>query len=333
MLMRRLKRVVAASFVVFAVSPAAQARPEAAKAVVLPLTFEGQLVPADREVLRQRLMLGLQATGLRVTTDEDIQRALGTRTGPCQQTCRKEVASKLQARYVVGGKVKGQHSNFKISLWLADGYSGDSLAEVPRRCDLCGIMELASTMELAASALHAKLQSLAQKPARVEVVTDPAGAEIYVDDDKVGLAPRTLELAPGDHVITARAPDHRPKGRRVTAVAGVHERVELDLERNVWNLWRKRIGWISLVTGAAAATMGGVLVGLHGDGTDCSQGQAFEQVCNSTHNTAAIGWTSVGVGVAAVGVGVYLLLTGNEPAEQPVALIPEGPGFSIRGRF
>ena len=162
---------------------------------------------------------------------------------------------------------------------------------------------------------------------------DPAGAEIYVDDDKVGFSPRTLELAAGDHVITARAPDHRPKSRRVTAVAGVHERVELDLERNVWNLWRKRIAWISLVTGAAATTMGGVLVGLHGNGTDCTEGQAFEEVCNSKHNTSAIGWTAVGVGVAAVGVGVYLLLTGNEPAEQPVAFIPEGPGFSIRGRF
>lgn len=331
--MIRLPRAIAASLVLFAVSPTAQAGTEVAKAAVLPLTFEGQLVPADREVLRQRLMLGLRATGLHVTTDEQVEGALAGHTGPCGQTCRQKVAAQLQARYLVGGKVKGQHSNFEISLWLADGYSGDSLAEVPRRCDICGIMELASTMELAASALHAKLKALTKKPARFEVVTDPAGAEIYVDDDKVGPAPRTLELAAGDHVITARAPDHRPKSRRVTAVAGVNERIDLDLERNVWNLWRKRIGWISLVAGAAAATMGGVLVGLHGDGTDCSQGQAFEQVCNSKHNTAPIGWTSVGVGVAAVGVGVYLLLTGSEPAEQPVALIPEGPGFSIRGRF
>jgi TolB-like protein len=334
------KTCTVASWIVICCAPvllrasAAQADPVRTPVAVLPLHFAGELVSADRSVLAQRLVLGLKATQLSVVSGDSVTQALGQRSGAtCDAGCRRELAAQLEVRYVVGGEVAGKHDNYRLHLWAADGYSGKPLAEVERACDICGVTELANTMELAASALHVKLKSLRKRVSELRISTDPPGAEIAVDGDVVGVTPRTVELPPGEHEVTLRAAGHLTVVRRVSAVSGIREQLRLELVPTAGNEWRRPVGWGVLGAGVVAVVVGGVLLGIDGDPKGCEAGQLRVERCSDFWQTAALGGVATGLGIAAAGAGIYLMLSGRSDERQDVALLPSPTGLSVRGRF
>jgi len=314
------------------VARAAQARSSVA---ALPLEFVGDVLPADREVLRQRMVLGLKGSAFDVVADERVTKLEKGRKGRCDAACRREQAASLRVRYIAGGKVEGKHGNLVIELWLADGYSGKVLARADQRCDICGITEAASFMDLAASSLHAKLNKLLPNPGVITVTVSPPGADIYVDDDPVGPAPQTLELPAGEHTLSARAVGYTPRSRTVNVIAGVREDLALKLGRDSKSIWRQRAGWISAGVGVAAIITGAALVGIAGNDADCRNGPEFQNLCSKEVSTAAPGWTALGVGAVALTTGLYLLFTQKErPASQPkVTVATSGAGLLMSSQF
>ena len=65
----------------------------------------------------------------------------------------------------------------------------------------------------------------------VSVVTNPDGAEIYIDNSFVGNTPATLKLKPGKHTITLKHPGYKDWSREFSAESGVEAHVTVPLEK------------------------------------------------------------------------------------------------------
>ena len=93
--------------------------------------------------------------------------------------------------------------------------------------------------------LHAALEPL---PATLRVVTVPAGALVYVDDELLGVAPAALtNAAPGAHRVRVDLEGHDPLARTVSLEPGAFSTQEFRLRPNA--------GSISLSTSPALVTV------------------------------------------------------------------------------
>ena len=117
--------------------------------------------------------------------------------------------------------------------------------------DLAGIPEGESTIEVSLPG-HAPFQTqvrlaagesfdlnapLEPLPATLRVVSIPAGARIYLDQEFKGNAPLSLEgVAPGDHRLRAELDAHDPAARNVTLAPGSDSTEEFRLRGNVGTL-------------------------------------------------------------------------------------------------
>jgi len=68
-------------------------------------------------------------------------------------------------------------------------------------------------------------------PARLALVTEPAGATIELDGKVAGLSPLMMEkLKPGDHELAVRSPGWRPLTRTISLKSGASDSLTLRLE-------------------------------------------------------------------------------------------------------
>lgn len=79
-----------------------------------------------------------------------------------------------------------------------------------------------------------EISALTRRVATVTITADVSGAEVWVDDARMGTTPlRTpLLLNAGQHRLTLRHANFPERSRRVTAVGGASERYELTLREN-----------------------------------------------------------------------------------------------------
>ena len=294
------------------VSLAPARAPAAPSVAVLGLDLRGDLPAPVQQTLYAELGKGLAKSGLQVAPLAAARVALGTQYGRCASAeCRRSAAGKLACRYVVGGSVAGDDDRtYDIELWLADGYSGRVVATVQQRCELCGLQAVGEKMDLAASALAAKLDAAATAPGRLVVQTDPPGAVIFVDGDAVGAAPREIELSAGRHEIAAEAPGHIRGARTVTSVAGVQERLQLRLIPQATRSVRRVVGWVSVAAGVASLAAGIALFAINGETRGCPDFPGG--ACAEERHTIAPASALTALGVVAMAGGGYLIWSANK---------------------
>jgi hypothetical protein len=178
---------------------------------------------------------------------------------------------------------------------------------------------------------------------RVTITDEPRALEIKVDGQVLPHAAwnTSVPIDPGDHRIEASAPDRRPvtltvraaRAEETTAalpalvsipkavvVAPPVEQAERDLPRSRW------LGWTALGAGVAAVGVGSVF-GL----AAFSNRSDAESLCAASRcaegrqaNDDGIrnGWIAnagIGVGLIAIGAGVWLLVRDRAPAKSALA--------------
>ena len=107
----------------------------------------------------------------------------------------------------------------------------------------------------------------------LRVVTDPAGAQVFVDGRFAGESPTDLDLLDGEHSIRVTLPLYVEVVRSVTAVAGQNETMELELEELPEDQMRALVGpppetewyeepltWVLIGGGAVAVALGVLLI-------------------------------------------------------------------------
>lgn len=76
------------------------------------------------------------------------------------------------------------------------------------------------------------VQTSGEGSARVVVQSDPAGAEIYLDDQFVGSTPSTLLLSPGKHAVRLHQSGRADWARQLNVLAGSELTLSATLDKN-----------------------------------------------------------------------------------------------------
>jgi len=231
--------------------------------------------------------------------------------------------------------VSGLDRSYELDLWLFDAAAGRLAAEAHDRCEICGLEGVASKLDLSASSLRAKLVAVARAPARLAVVSGPPGAMLTLDGNRLGPTPRELELSAGEHELRAQARGHLTSVRKVRAVAGLQERLELRLLRKPGMGARQLAGWSVLGAGVASLAVAGIFFGLDGRGVDC-EGLPAGSECPRVRDSKGAAWAFTAVGAASVITASVLIATGRRQdaaRERRVTALPTGTGLVVRARY
>jgi hypothetical protein len=339
---RRLVTALAAALVLAAVgAPPAEAQGDAAagkqRVAVVKLAFQGAVPEAARDLFSQRLVEGLAAARFEVMTGAMVKERLaaaGLAPDSCSGgSCTAKAAHALGVAFLVFATVVERDKSYDITLDLVNGNSGVTIGTNRERCEICGVEEASEKVSLAASALRARLEALANTPPRFIIRSRPAGASVKLDGEPIGKTPVDRELSPGVHKLELAAEGFDPLERTVTAVNGVDETVDLDLVVLPSKLPLRALGWTALAVGAAAIAGAAYAESVDGQELPCTVGQRDENGhCPNVRNTRVLGAVLAGVGAAAVTLGgVWLYISGFGMPRSAEG--PQTASLGVSGRF
>ena len=274
-----------ATFTAVALATALSMTPTSAaaepRAGVLPLDVDGELPPQGTKTLTAEVEAGLQSAGATVVPSTELASTLGgkpkaasKKLEACRDSaCLKDLAAKATATHLVRPAVRMDGSDYVISLELVDGATGEVVHQASQTCELCGLTEAQEMTRSLAASLQDRLESMG----KVTVDSTPPGAEVLVDGEPAGTTPVELRLAAGEHAIVLRLAGHADEERKVVVEVGSTAPVTAEL-------------------------------------TELEQAAPVE--APSPPRSAPLrplGWASIGVGIAALGSGIALLVLDERP--------------------
>jgi len=166
------------------------------------------------------------------------------------------------------------------------------------------------------------MTSLAGKGAaeagQVALTTTPAGASVTIDGMPVGVTPLTYALPPGGHAIGISLAGHASAARAITIQRGETATLAVDLAR----VGPRKRKLPLLLLGAGGAVLLGGIIAYASSEEDTGEKPEYR-------DTKALGIGLGVVGLAAVGVGAYLLLRGDGTPEGPTVAVV--PGYAYVG--
>jgi hypothetical protein len=209
-----------------------------------------------------------------------------------------------------------------------------------------------------------RLDALAKTIARLTlVVPDPAAAGLDVRVDGVPVVPADAEpiaLPPGRHVVAATAPGSAPFHAELALAEGAQVSLTVTLEPQSRpsaepapsgsGHARTLAGWIVLGGGAALAAASAVLLVVRHDDIAALNRACPDGACPSTADAneleamrsralveGPVGYAIGVAGVAAIGVGLYLVAAKHGSAAVTASLVPlvarGGAGVAFAGAF
>lgn len=160
----------------------------------------------------------------------------------------------------------------------------------------------------------------------VRVVSDPSGAQVWIDRVSYGAAPVAARLMPGPHVVHAEAVGYATSEAAIEARAGALQGVHLALaplpaapQKGAGSPLEARVrtaGWASLGVGLAASAVGaGFLVAFtdarvarnRAATTPGVSAARLHDLEDAANRDWVVGWAGVTSGVIAVALGATLL--------------------------
>ncbi len=287
-----------------------------ARIAIVRLDFEGGLVEGSRELFQQRLVEGLKAAHFEVVA--------GSAAVP-----------NPAAEYQVVGKVAVSNKTYDIMLELINGHTARSIGTNRERCEICGVEEASEKVGLAASALRARLEALANTPARFIIRSRPAGARLALDGEPMGRTPVDRELPAGVHKLELAAEGYDPLERTLTAVNGVDETLDVDLVVLPSKLPLRALGWTAVAVGVAALVGSVWAESIDGEELGCAPSERDDLGhCPRVRSTRVLAALLAGFGAASATMGgVWLYLGGFGSARSAAETAPQTARFGVTGRF
>lgn len=316
----------------------ADAAPGAERLAVVRFEVTGNVPPALRRSLGDRLVEGLTAVSFEVLRPgpDAVSPVVDPDGEQCRdEACLRRVAAALKVSYLVGAKITERQKTFEITLELLSARTGAVVGTNNERCEICGLAEVGEKMSLAASTLRARVEALSRAPARFVLRTTPAGASVWIDGKVMGTTPLDLSLRAGEHTMNIEREGYSPLRRTFSVTRGVDEVLDLDLVQLPTKFPFRAAGWTAVATGVALAAGGIYLLGLHGSEVGCTNNERdpFGH-CPKVYKTSVAGASLLGASavVATLG-GVWLYLA--QPASGGLLSGERTAGLTVgaRGRF
>ena len=254
----------------------------------------------------------VNGAGARYVRPDAAQAAIAERpelAGCVSISCLQALAAGTGAGELLRVHVAASGNSYDIDVeLLAPDAEGGLAGRVQRSCSVCSVTDLQYQVALATGDLLAGRGDAPGVP--VEIVCDPPGAEIVIDDEPRGAAPFRGRLLPGPHRVLARLDGHASSVRviEVEPDAGEQQRFQvalapsaaLDAGRRPYRRWK----WIAAGGAGAALVTGTVLLALHGGGTCGTERDA----CPEEYDTRGAGLVGLAVGLLAGGASAWMFL-------------------------
>jgi hypothetical protein len=291
----------------------------------LPLRLDADLAPPDRAMLAERFHAGVERGGL----DTEPVRAEGADT--CEAAaCRKALAAEAKVPYLVGATVAREGPDYVVTAWVASAQTGEMVVEHRAVCEICGVQELAETLEGAGARLRARLD-VAVAPTRVKVITEPAGAHVRIDGTDVGNSPVEVTSSAGTHTIEVMRDGYRVERTEADVRNGVTETLSFRLVKLPKTpQW---LPWAAIGVGTGLLATGVALIAIDGREITNKCNADVDGRCEYVHATLAGGITSGVVGVALIGTGIGLAVYQRRDRRVRASIDVRGRGLVISGRF
>lgn len=244
----------------------AKAEPEQSeqRVALLPLHLKGDFNEGWLDRVEQSLTQEFTQAGMEVVDSAMVLEVSGG-GGDCSTAkCFMFLSSSMEARYLVRTEITVQDRNYSLSIDIIDGTNGSLAANTRESCQLCGLTEVSDLVATQAAALRQKVDMLALEPAVLSVVSEPAGALIFIDGREIGQTPLETELDPGAHEAQARHTGYLPQSRTIDAVKGVRETIRFELlpaptapvAPKKSRTWKVPTGWALLGIGVGGLAAG-----------------------------------------------------------------------------
>lgn len=194
--------------------------------------------------------------------------------------------------------------------------------------------------------VESEIARLTQQLASLELTVRDAGAEVMLDDERLGNGPleRRLRVNAGAHRVTVRGADGSVRTRSVTLAAGAEERLRFEALAPTEAASfapapaappRREVPWLAWgitgALGAATAVTGVLALGAHGDESDAQrrQGVTRPELDDARSKVEALSLaTDVLLACTALSAGTALYLTLRPArAAEPQTALRVGPGF------
>ncbi len=321
------------------VVPAAAAAQQ--RTVVVPdVAATGLVDDAARAAFAAAVQEGVEASGATLVAPKTLSAALAEQPdlGRCDENdrCLLTLARATRAQAVVIAQVhkeavrgERERAQYTARLRLFDAQAAEFTSVQEQTCGRCTEPELQTLLRETTKRLFAEERHLPTTP--LEVKSTPPEAEVTFDGRLIGLTNLDQSVAAGAHRLTVEKRGLQPAAVELSLVPQKRWRVAVSWDRagapqveqgepsvldqahlNPTPPERpdRRLRLILGIAGGAAglvlSAIGISLFAIDGRGT-CETADTMR--CPERYSTAAGGWVSVITGVAAVGVGIGLLVT------------------------
>jgi hypothetical protein len=321
---------------VFATAARAQEGVGVQRVAVVRIDFGGNVPLAGQGLFARRLTEGLAAARFSVLSESALeQRLRAGRVTRCEDSyCFPELARAIGVGYLVTGLVSEQSKTYKIRLELWNGRTGASIGSVQEMCETCGIEDAGEKMNLAASALRARLEAVTRTPARFVIRSRPADAQAHIDGKVVGRTPLDIELPGGEHHLRLDLGGHDSLNRTFTVVSGVDETLDFDLVREPAMFPYRTVGWVAMGAATAAIVAGVWALAVDGNEIACAPAEKDAMNhCPLVRNTDVLGAVLLGAGTATAAIGGISLYLASRGGVSPEPSASRGLQLVLRGRF
>jgi hypothetical protein len=188
--------------------------------------------------------------------------------------CASELATAVAASWVVRPTITRTDAVYEVQLEAIDG-QGRTIAAATERCEICGREEVTELVLDRSAALAAKVRLLQRQEPRLVLRSRPSGAAVWVDGRFVGHTPLEHEVTAGEHEVRMVLRGHVTGRRRVSAVAGTEDTLELTLPSD--REAARRRAWLGV--GVASLGTGVAMLGT-GIGLMVIDEREYERRCN-----------------------------------------------------
>jgi len=327
-----------------------------ATVAVVAIEMKGNVAPELRSQLQRSIQQGIKDAKQRAVSTKKLRRAL--RKTPelrncTSTTCLQRIGELTKATRFVRASVDGSGASYTVALELLSSDPNNRVvAKNELKCAVCTITDLSAKI----SATTVSLFTGARRPVDIVILTRPEGAVLRINDKDAGASPYNGKLTPGSYQVTALLAGHKEAEKTIIVNGGKEEaeRFEIILTKVKKKVVvtpptkpvpepkrpYKLLKYVTAGAGGVVVIAGLVLMGRDGENA-CTPDPPITQ-CMDLHNTGTVGLLTVGVGVAALGVSVWMWLQDKKhaavkpSAETSGAVFAPTRGGAVlgwRGRF
>lgn len=146
-------------------------------------------------------------------------------------TCKQQLAQKAGIDFVlavrIGVQSEGNNSQWRVGAALLHSRANGIASQADEGCSVCSQQQALSILE--ETCRRTLIQGLARPIGKVQLESNPSGAEVWIAERKIGSTPLDISLFTGIHEFRLMHPDSHPRRQPISIESGKTRLVTVEL--------------------------------------------------------------------------------------------------------